>query len=135
MDHIEPLLDDYVNDPELDGKFLGLISSDFVKVSDSLKEASYHLRKRNISQFPVIVMANEAQPIGALLIEAAPNSEIGNTWNYSLSMIEEFIQRTLVAENNLEFFKSQYKDPEEFCCLFVLTPEFVRFVYIPYPED
>ncbi|WP_414523984.1 hypothetical protein [Umezakia ovalisporum] len=135
MEHIEPLLDDYVNDPELDGKFLGQISSDFVKVADTLKEACYHLRKRNISQYPIVVMAKELQPVGALLIPPHPDDEPGNTWSYYLSMMEEFKQRTLIAESNEEFFTSQYKDPEEFCCLFVLTPEFVRFVYIPYPED
>jgi hypothetical protein len=33
------------NDPELNGKYLGTISEDFIKVADTLKEASYQIRK------------------------------------------------------------------------------------------
>ncbi len=39
------------NDPELDGKYLGTISQDFVIVSDTLKEASYQIRKRKFSEY------------------------------------------------------------------------------------
>ena len=58
------------NDPELNGKYLGTITSDFVKISDLLED-----------------------------------------------------------------FKMAYKDPDEFCCLFVMDGAFTRFVYIPYPND
>ena len=34
------------NSPDLNGKYLGLISSDFIKVADALKEASYQIKKR-----------------------------------------------------------------------------------------
>ena len=30
---------------------------------------------------------------------------------------------------------TSFKDPDEFCCLFVIDGEFTRFVYIPYPID
>jgi hypothetical protein len=40
------------NDPELDGKYLGTISQDFVKVADTIKEASYQIRKRGFSKYP-----------------------------------------------------------------------------------
>ncbi len=32
------------NSPELNGKYLGLISSDFVLVADTLKEAAYQIK-------------------------------------------------------------------------------------------
>jgi Mg/Co/Ni transporter MgtE len=40
-----------------------------------------------------------------------------------------------VEEDKLDEFKKNYKDPEEFCCLFVVDGDFASFVYIPYPED
>jgi hypothetical protein len=40
------------NDPELSGKYLGTISADFVKVADTLKEASYQIRKSGFA-FPI----------------------------------------------------------------------------------
>ena len=49
--------------------------------------------------------------------------------------MEELVQRELISEENLEEFRNAYKDPDEFCCLFVVDRDFVNFVYIPYPED
>jgi len=39
------------NSPDLNGKYLGLISSDFIKVSEALKEAAYQIKKRGFSDF------------------------------------------------------------------------------------
>ncbi len=119
------------NDPELSGKYLGTISNDFVKVADSIKEASYQIRKAGF-QYPIFPMSHDDQPIGQLLIPATEN---GPAWNYFASFLDEFVQRELVAKDKEEDFKATYKDPDEFCCLFVIDKEFTRFVFIPYPED
>lgn len=55
------MLEDYTaisnapNSPDLNGKYLGLISTDFIKVSDTLKEAAYQVKKRGFSDFPIFV--------------------------------------------------------------------------------
>lgn len=118
------------NDPELNGKYLGTISRDFVKVAETLKEASYQIRKRKFSPFPIFPVCKEEQPIGQLLID---QQEIKTEWNYYASYLDEFVQRGLV-EAEQEFI-SAYKDPDEFCCLFVVDQTFTNFVFIPYPED
>lgn len=59
--------DDMFNDPELNGKYLGTISGDFVKVADTLKEASYQIRVRGFSDYPIFPVCKEEQPIGQLL--------------------------------------------------------------------
>ena len=41
------IMDD-ANSPEIDKALMGKVSSDFVKVSDHLKEASYQIRKRGL---------------------------------------------------------------------------------------
>jgi hypothetical protein len=118
------------NDPELSGKYLGTITSDFINVSDTLKEASYQMRKREISAFPIFPISKVDLPIGKQLFS---KEELNIGWNYNISFLEEFVQRTII--NNEEVFKSAYKDPDEFCCLFVVDVEFTNFVFIPYPED
>lgn len=118
------------NDPELNPKFLGKISSDFVKVSDMIKEASYLIRSRKISDFPVFPMSQTQIPIGSILYEAG---KLENNWHYYASYMEEFIQRKLIEKE--EEFKAIYKDPDEFCCLFIVDPEFTNFTFIPYPID
>jgi hypothetical protein len=48
---------DFSNDPELDGKSLGKISQDFIKVADNIKEVSYQIRKRGFSDFPIFILS------------------------------------------------------------------------------
>lgn len=118
------------NDPELSGKYLGTISQDFVKVADTLKEASYQIRKRGFSPYPIFPVCKVAQPVGQLLIdsETAPLE-----WKYYASYLDEFVQRELIEHE--DDFKAAFKDPDEFCCLFVVDKDFTNFVFIPFPED
>lgn len=118
------------NDPELSGKYLGSISSDFVKVADLLKEASYQIRTRGFSDYPVFVLCKDPQPIGQLLVDLFKSD---NEWIYYVTYLDEFVQRGVVT--NSDEFKKAYKDPDEFCCLFVIDKGFTNFVFIPYPED
>jgi hypothetical protein len=120
------------NDPELNGKFLGTISADFVKVCDQLKEAAYQMVSRNISKFPVFVLCKEIQPIGILLHS---REDEGLEWNYSFAMAEEFVLRGILSDEGYENLSGTFKDSEEFCCLFVVSPDFTNFVFLPYPED
>lgn len=118
------------NDPELSGKYLGTITQDFVRIADTLKEASYQIRVREISEYPIFPISRVEIPIGKLLIG---NAELNVEWNYYISFLDEFVQRRLL--DKVDEFKQAYKNPEEFCCLFVVDQDFTNFIFIPYPED
>ncbi len=120
-----------MNDPELNGKYLGTISADFVKVADSLKEASYQIRKAEF-EYPIFPICKVEQPVGQLLFD---KKDLKLDWYYYASFLNEFVQRELVTPEKEEDFKKTYKDPDEYCCLFVVDEEFTNFVYIPYPVD
>ena len=128
----ENVLMDDANSPEINREVLGRISSDFIKVSDFLKEASYQIRKREFSTYPIFVVTQQVVPVGQLLYG---RDEFGNLFDYKASMLEEFIQRNLIGEESIELFKENYKNPDEFCCLFVIDGDFASFVYMPFPED
>lgn len=119
------------NDPELNGKYLGTISQDFVKMADTLKEASYQIRKAGFD-YPIFSISKETIPLGQLLVGM---NDLGLDWNYYASFLDEFVQRELVGKDKKDDFINAYKDPDEFCCLFVVDQEFTKFVFIPYPED
>lgn len=120
------------NDPELDGKYLGTITKDFVVVSDTLKEAAYQIKKRGFSDYPIFPISKMEIPVGELLIA---KEQMATIWDYRASYLDEFIQRELIDAEKAEEFKKSYKDPDEFCCLFVVDMDFTKFVYIPYPVD
>ncbi|QRR01796.1 hypothetical protein [Dyadobacter sandarakinus] len=125
------LMDD-ANSPELNRKLMGYISEDFIKVADQLKEASYQIRKRGFSENPVFIITNNELELGLLLIDA---NEMNNRFQYRASFMQEFIERKLIGEESVLLFKENYKNPDEFCCLFALVGEFSGFVFVPYPED
>lgn len=137
MDH--SLLIDNSNSPELNAKFLGTISQDFVHVADVIREASYAIRQRGISDFPIFPICKTKQPVGSLLVhseEKRPDlDDAPRQWSFYISFLDEFLQRGLVPEDGVEAFKLAYRDAEEYCCLFVIDPELTHFVFIPYPED
>lgn len=119
------------NDPELSGKYLGTISQDFIKVADTLREASYQIRKAGFD-YPIFPICKDHQPIGQLLIA---REQLQTSWNYYASFLNEFSQRELVGKDKEEEFVQAYKNPDEFCCLFVIDQAFTSFVFIPFPED
>ncbi|MTI30161.1 hypothetical protein [Xanthovirga aplysinae] len=119
------------NDPQLNGKYLGTISEDFVVVAETLKEASYQIRKNGFD-YPIFAISKDDLPIGQLLIG---KQDVAIKWNIYASFLDEFEQRGLVDKEKDANFKDTYKNPDEFCCLFVVDKEFTNFVFIPYPED
>lgn len=121
---------DFSNSPELNGKYLGSISEDFLVVADTLKDASYQIRVKGFSDYPIFPISKIDIPIGQLLVG---RREMAINWNYYVTYLDEFLQRKLV--DKADDFKKVYKNPDEFCCLFVVDQDFTNFLFIPYPED
>lgn len=125
------LMDD-ANSPEINQKLMGKVSSDFVIVSEHLKEASYQIIKRKYSENPIFVLATENVEVGVTLFK---KEDFKTTYEYKASYLEEFLSRNLIGEESREFFIENYKDTEEYCCLFVIDDSFAGFIYLPYPND
>lgn len=126
------LMDD-ANSYDADKVLLGEVSEDFIKVADNLREAAYQIKKRGFSDYPIFVATERVVPVGQILYNA--NEINANTLIYKASMLEEFIQRNLVGEESIQLFKENFKNIDEYCCLFVMKGEFAGFIYVPYPED
>jgi hypothetical protein len=118
--------------PSLDSTYLGAISSDFVKVADKIKEASYWIRERGGYTYPLFLMAPSEIALGTLLIA---QNELDNQWYYYAAYLDALVQSGLIDPQKLSDFKQHYKDPDEYCCLLVVEQAFTNFIYIPYPVD
>ncbi|OZI07815.1 hypothetical protein BWI93_12670 [Siphonobacter sp. BAB-5385] len=121
------------NSPELSGKYLGMITADFVKVSEFIQEAAHQIRQRGFSNYPIFVACQQPQPLGSVLIGRGEMND--NQWYYSATFLEEFLQREIIGEDGEELFKESYKDPAEYACLFIIDADFTKFIFVPYPED
>ena len=117
-------------DPKLTSKYLDFISSDFFKVAARLKVASLTIRQKGNYAYPVFPTSEATITLGPLLIE---QGELGNHLHYYATYLDILLQYKLIAEDKIDAFISEYKDPNAFCCLLVIVPDFTNFVYIPYP--
>ena len=115
---------------DLDYKEIGIITSDFVKVSDQLKLTCSKIISNNFSKFPIIIMCRDEISIGTLLIN---NSELINKWKYYASYLELLTEKKIISDSKK--FKNNYKNSSEFCCLLVIINNNSKIIYIPYPED
>ena len=120
------------NSIELSPKLMGKISQDFVKVSDGIKEASYLIRKNGYTEYPIFIVSDVQIHYGSLLIA---QGQCDNEKNYTASYLEIFEKSDLLSPEGAEVFKENFKNPDEFCCLFYISQEFTNFVFLPYPED
>jgi len=91
---------------------------------EEMKEAE----KLLVSQFPIFVVAK--QPI-ALGINIIDREKANSNWSINVSSLEEFVSKQLVFENKMEEFKTTYKDPAEFLCLFVLSDLGAQYMFLP----
>ena len=125
------IMDD-ANSPEIDKALMGKVSSDFVKVSDHLKEASYQIRKREFSECRIFVVSTQKVEIGAPLFQ---QGDLSSIYFYNASFLEEFVTRTMIGEESIELFKENYRNADEYCCLFVIDGGFAGFIFLPFPID
>ncbi len=81
-----------------------------------------------VSNYPIFVLQQELMEIGVPL--AVPDSVEGK-WSINISTLEELFAKKIIQPENLEPFKSIFKDPEKFYCLLVGKPEGAAFVFVP----
>ena len=120
-----------VNIDELNNKEIGLITSDFVKVADQLKNTCQKIIENNFSNFPIIIMSKDKVKLGTLLIDKNEINE--NSWIYFASYVEILHEKKIISE--LDIFKEKYKNYKEYCCLLTVINNNSKIIFIPYPED
>ena len=119
------------NKEELDYNEIGNITSDFIKVSDQLKNTCEKIIEKGFSKYPVIILSKNNIDLGTLLVDQ--NEILDNKWKYLASYLEILIQKKIIS--NTKVFKERYKDYKEFCCLLVAESNNSKIIFIPYPED
>jgi hypothetical protein len=97
--------------------------------SDSLKEVAVEIDVEGVSSFPIFVAHQHEMKIGELIID---REELGTQWTVHASTLEEFIEKGLIQPSKRAVFESNYKDPNQFMCVFVVVPEGANYVFYPY---
>jgi hypothetical protein len=85
------------------------------------------IMEQDVSSYPVFVLYRDSIEVGIPL----DTENITGEWSVNASSLEEFVAKQLVLAEKVDDFKSVYKDPTAFLCLFVVDKSGATFVFIP----
>jgi hypothetical protein len=126
---------DLINQPEGEGSSaqkespLKSLESDLKLYNESIKEIATEIMVEGLSEYPIFIAHQHQVSVGELILD---KDELNTQWSIQASMLEEFIQKGIILEDKKDRFIKQYKNPNEYMCLFVVVPEGANFVFYPY---
>jgi len=91
-------------------------------------QAADSIINQDISSYPIFVLHQTQVPFGLPLVE---REKLGGKWSVHASTLEEFVTKQLIEQQKTEEFKTIYKDPKKYLCLFVIQAEGANFIFLP----
>ena len=126
---------DLINQPDGEGSSpqkdspLKSLESDLKFYNESIKEIATEILVEGLSEYPIFVAHQHEVALGELILD---KNELNTAWSIQASMLEEFIEKGIILKDKKDRFVKQYKNPNDFMCLFVIVPEGANFVFYPY---
>lgn len=105
------------------------LESDLKFYNESIKEVATEIMLEGISEYPIFVAHQHEVRLGEPILDRI---ELNTEWSIHASTLEEFAEKGIIQESKKERFMTQYKDPHQYMCLFVIVPEGANFVFYPY---
>ncbi|RMG29192.1 MAG: hypothetical protein D6730_04345 [Bacteroidetes bacterium] len=108
------------------------LQNDVAQVGGHLREISRRVIEEGISDYPVFVAAQEIVDIGKPIFD---RDSMPLNWFFSASILEDFVRKKIVLKENLQQFRRTFGDPMKKACIFVVTRDEARFVFVPFEEE
>ncbi len=107
----------------------------FFKLEQELKiykkimgEASDIVMKSDVSNYPIFVVHQQDINIG---IPIASREKVSGNWSINATTLEELVAKNLIKERRIDNFRKNFKSPDSFLCLFVLSELGAQFIFLP----
>lgn len=116
--------------PDLE-KNLQSLKEDVEIYKSSIREVSEEMLSEKITKYPIFIAHKIIIPFGELIIDHA---ELATNWSISVSTFEEFSEKNIIEKSKEGFFKANYKNPNDFICIFMIDSGNGNFVFIPFKK-
>ena len=93
-----------------------------------MKQATEVILNEGVTVFPIFIAHQVEMELGIPIVN---HHESGELWSIHASSLEEFVARNIIANDHIDDFKANYKNPEEYLCVFVISELGALFIYIP----
>ena len=94
-----------------------------------MAQASDTIMEQDVSAYPILVLHRQDDLGIGIQLKEATNLE--EDWNIHASTLEEFVTKQIIDNDKVDNFKSVYKSPNQFLCLFVIDKSGSTFVFLP----
>lgn len=94
---------------------------------NALAAATDQLLAEEISKYPIFVVHQQDIAVGIPMIDR--KKVLGN-WSINASTLEQFAEKKIIVKDKLDAFKANFKDPDDYYCLFVLSELGANFVFL-----
>lgn len=98
------------------------------KYTKILESAWEMILTNEVTKYPIAIFSTLPIEAGVLLVH---RDDAPGPWSVSMSTLEEFSIKGLVAQEKIEDFQKVYKDPELHFCTFVISDLGAQFLFIP----
>jgi len=93
-----------------------------------MAKASDTIMVEDVSSYPIFVLYRHEVELGIPLKKA---TNLEEDWHINASTLEEFVAKQIINTDRVDNFKSVYKSPDQFLCLFVVDKSGATFVFLP----
>ncbi len=82
---------------------------------------------QDVSNYPIFIAHQQEFDMGIVLTSTDDKSK----WSIHASSLEEFVSKQIIFPEKVEEFKSNFKDPIQSLCIFVLSELGAQFLFLP----
>ena len=89
--------------------------------------------KGKVSKYPIFIAVRSLTDID-LGLPIINSEELDLTWNINASHLEDFVNSNIIHQDRLEDFMKNYRDPNDFMCIFIAEEGMMSFIFMPYEK-
>jgi hypothetical protein len=118
---------------KFDEEILASLQQDLNACKTYIRQVSLGMLKGKVSKYPIFVAVRSLADID-LGLPIINRDELDLTWSINVSHLEDFVNSNIIHSEKLEDFKKNYKDPNEFMCIFIAEEGMMSFIFMPYEK-
>ena len=121
------------SDVKFDEEILASLTNDLQTCRSYIRQVSQGMLKGNVSKYPIFVVTRSEADID-LGLPIINREEMDLTWAINASHLEDFVHHGVVSQEKVQDFIRNYKNPDEFMCIFLAEEGLMSFIFMPYEQ-
>jgi hypothetical protein len=118
---------------KFDEEILASIHHDLNVCRNYIRQVSLGMVKGNVSKYPIFVMMRSQMDID-LGLPIINREEMDLNWSINASHLEDFVNSNIILKDKVDGFIKNYKNPQDFICVFVAEEGMMSFIFMPYEQ-